>query len=79
VLKDEMMFTSRTFTGYAKEYKDVEKDFTEPGRVKINFNVLPESSGKIQDAFHEIGHFFHKSDYFIRLREMRDNMVDFRI
>ena len=80
VLKEEMMFTSRTFTGYANDYKDTEQDFIDSGKLKFNFNVHPEPSGKpLQDAFHEIGHFFHTSAYFKRLREMRDNMKGFMI
>ena len=80
VLKDEMMFTSRTFTGYAQDHKDAIQDFTDSGKLKINFNVHAEPSGKpLQDAFHEIGYYFHNSGYFKRLREMRDNMKGFMI
>ena len=80
VLKDEMMFTSRTFTGYANDYKDAIQDFTDSGKLKLNFNVHPEPSGKpLQDAFHEIGNYFHTSKYFKHLREMRDNMKGFMI
>lgn len=80
VLKDEMMFSSRTFTGIASDYDDMIKDFTDPGKLKINFNVHAEPSGKpLQDAFHEIGNFFHTSKYFKHLREMRDNMKEFMI
>ena len=80
VLKEEMMFTSRTFTGYANDYKDTEQDFIDSGKLKFNFNVHPEPSGKpLQDAFHEIGNYFHTSEYFKRLREMRDNMKGFMI
>ena len=39
VLKDEMEFTSRTFTGYAQDHKDAIQDFTDSGKLKINFNV----------------------------------------
>lgn len=80
VLKDEMMFTSRTFTGYASDYKDAIQDFTDSGKLKLNFNVHPDPSGKpLQDAFHEIGNYFHTSGYFKHLREMRDNMKRFMI
>jgi len=80
VLKDEMKFTSRTFTGYAQDHKDAIQDFTDSGKLKINFNVHAEPSGKpLQDAFHEIGYYFHNSGYFKRLREMRDNMKGFMI
>ena len=80
VLREEMMFTSRTFTNYANDHKDIEQDFTNPGKQKFNFNVHPEPSGRpLQDAFHEIGHYFHTSKYFKRLREMRDNMMGFKI
>ena len=80
VLKQEMMFTSRTFTGCANDYKNIEQDFRDSGKLKFNFNVHPEPSGKpLQDAFHEIGHYFHTSWYFKHLREMRDNMKGFMI
>jgi len=80
VLKEEMQFTSRTFTKYAQDHKDAIQDFTDSGKLKINFNVHAEPSGKpLQDAFHEIGYFFHNSKYFTRLREMRDNMKGFMI
>lgn len=80
VLREEMMFTSRTFTNYVNDHKDIEQDFINPGKQKFNFNVHPEPSGKpLQDAFHEIGHYFHTSKYFKRLREMRDNMMGFKI
>ena len=80
VLKDEMKFTSRTFTGYAQDHKDAIQDFTDSGKLKINFNVHAEPSGKpLQDAFHEIGYYFHNSGYFKHLREMRDNMKGFMI
>ena len=81
VMKDcNTTFTSRTFTNYAKEYKNVEEVFTGQDKLKINFNVHPEPSGKpLQDAFHEIGHFFHTSEYFKHLRDMRDNLAKFHI
>ena len=80
VLKEEMMFSSRTFTGIASDYNDMIEDFTDPSKLKINFNVHAEPSGKpLQDAFHEIGNFFHTSKYFKHLREMRDNMKGFMI
>jgi hypothetical protein len=80
VLKGEMKFTSRTFTGYAQDHKDAIQDFTDSGKLKINFNVHAEPSCKpLQDAFHEIGYYFHNSGYFKRLREMRDNMKGFMI
>ena len=80
VLKVEMMFTPRTFTNYANDYKDVEQDFIDPSRMKFNFNTHPEANGKpLHEAFQEIGHFFHTSGYFKRLREMRDNMKGFMI
>ena len=80
VLKEEMQFTSRTFTKYAQDHKDAIQDFTDPSKLKINFNVHAEPSGKpLQDAFHEIGNFFHTSKYFKHLREMRDNMKGFMI
>lgn len=80
VLKDEMAFSSRTFTGIASDNKEVIEDFIDSGKLKLNFNVHPEPSGKpLQDAFHEIGNFFHTSKYFKHLREMRDNMKGFMI
>ena len=80
VLKEEMQFTSRTFTKYAQDHKDAIQDFTDPSKLKIDFNYHPKSSGKpLQDAFHEIGYYFHTSKYFKHLREMRDNMKGFMI
>ena len=80
VLKEEMQFTSRTFTKYAQDHKDAIQDFTDPSKLKIDFNYHPKSSGKpLQDAFHEIGNFFHTSKYFKHLREIRDNMKGFMI
>ena len=80
VLKEEMQFTSRTFTKYAQDHKNAIQDFTDPSKLKIDFNYHPKPSGKpLQDAFHEIGNFFHTSKYFKHLREMRDNMKGFMI
>lgn len=79
VLKAEMQFTSRTLTNYANEYKNYENDFTSKDGLKFNFDAHPEPTGKIIDAFHEIGHFFHTSKYFTHLREMRDNLNTFKI
>ena len=80
VLKEEMMFSSRTFTGIASDYNDMIEDFTDPSKLKIDFDYHPKPSGKpLQDAFHEIGNFFHTSKYFKHLREMRDNMKGFMI
>ena len=80
VLKEEMQFTSRTFTKYAQDHKDAIQDFTDPSKLKIDFHYHPKPSGKpLQDAFHEIGNFFHTSKYFKHLREMRDNMKGFMI
>ena len=72
-------FTSRTFINYANDYKDYEEEFTKPGELGINFNVHPKSTGTFQDAFHEIGYYFHKSEYFEQLRDMRSNLGKFRI
>lgn len=80
VLKEEMQFTSRTFTKYAQDHKDAIQDFTDPSKLKIDFHYHPKPSGKpLQDAFHEIGYYFHNSKYFKHLREMRDNMKGFMI
>ena len=72
-------FTSRTFINYANDYKDYEEAFTNPDKLDINFNVHPKTTGTFQDAFHEIGYYFHKSEYFERLRDMRSNMGKFGI
>lgn len=83
VLRDENSFTDKTFNNYAKSYEDREQDFTNPDIIKINFNILPDTNkNKTQqliNAFQEIGHFFHKSDYFSNLREIRDQMNKFDI
>lgn len=72
-------FTSRTFINYANDYKDHEEAFTNPDKLDINFNVHPKTTGTFQDAFHEIGYYFHKSEYFERLRDMRSNLGKFGI
>ena len=72
-------FTSRTFINYANDYKDYEEAFTNPDKLDINFNVHPKTTGTFQDAFHEIGYYFHKSEYFERLRDMRSNLGKFGI
>ena len=72
-------FTSRTFINYANDYKDYEEAFTKPGKLDIDFSVHPKSTGTFQDAFHEIGYHFHKSEYFQRLRDMRSNLGGFLI
>lgn len=72
-------FTSRTFRNYSDAYKDYKEAFTNPDKLDINFNVHPKSTGTFQDAFHEIGYYFHKSEYFERLRYMRSNLGDFLI
>ena len=72
-------FTSRTFINYDKEYKDYEEAFINPDKLYINFNVHPKTTGSFQDAFHEIGYYFHKSEYFEQLRDMRSNLGKFRI
>lgn len=80
VLKEEMQFTSRTFTKYAQDHKNAIQDFTDPSKLKIDFDYHPKPSGKpLQDAFHEIGYYFHNSKYFKHLREIRDNMKGFMI
>jgi len=80
VLSKEVMFSSRTFTNYANEYKDYEELFTSPAGHRFNFSARPEPSAKpLMDAFHEIGHYFHTSDYFIHLRVLRDNLAKFNL
>ena len=81
VLKDwKVTFTSRTFTNYAEAYKNVKEDFTEKDGLKIDFSVLPKQDKNfLQNAFHEIGHFFHTSEYFTHLRDMRYNLNEFKI
>ena len=81
VLKDwKVTFTSRTFTNYAEAYKNVKEDFTKKDGLKIDFSVLPKQDKNfLQNAFHEIGHFFHTSEYFTHLRDMRYNLNEFKI
>lgn len=81
VLKErEKTFTSRTFTNCANDYKKDELDFTEPDRLKIDFRTHPTSNTKpLLAAFHEIGNFFHMSDYFAHLRALQENMAKFRL
>lgn len=79
VFGEEEKFSVKTFNNNANELADVEQDFTEHGRLKIDFNVRPNPSGKpVQDAFHEIGYAFHHSHYFEELRKLRKRMEDFK-
>jgi hypothetical protein len=81
VLRAEKAFTDKTFNNYAKNYEKREKDFTDPDQLSINFRVKPMPDTKnpkpLLYAFQEIGHFFHKSDYFADLRKVREQMIDF--
>jgi len=71
-------FTVKTFNNYAKDYEN--KGFTSTEQLKINFLTRPDSSSqRLEDAFHEVGHFFHVSDYFKELKEIRKNMNGFQI
>ncbi len=72
-------FTAKTFNNYANEYKRVEEAFTNVTQLSINFEKHPTTSGRLQDAFQEIGHTFHKSSYFEELREMRRHVDEWGI
>lgn len=73
-------FTSRTFTNYANEYNKVELEFTRQDKLEIDFSVLPKQDSKhLQNAFHEVGHYFHTSQYFEDLRAIRDYLAKFKI
>ena len=75
-----LKFTTKTFNNYANEYQNYEEDFTNPHKLSINFKVHPEPSGQpLQNAFHEIGNFFHSSDYFEYLRKVKNNMEKFQL
>lgn len=72
-------FTAKTFNNYANEYKYVEEAFTNVTQLSIDFSKHPTPSGKLQDAFQEIGHVFYKSPYFDELRELRKCMDNWKI
>lgn len=80
VLMDwDTKFTPKTFNNYAKENEEAEKEFTSKERLKIDFSHPPTQSDArpLLKSFHEIGNFFHHSDYFIQLRDMRKHLNDF--
>lgn len=81
VFPEESKFTARTFNNYANDpnFVRVEEEFTSTTKLKINFRVHPEPSGKLLDAFHEVGWNFHNSAYFEELREMRKYIDEFKI
>lgn len=81
VFEDESRFTAKTFNNYANEtnYKRTDEDFTNAARLSINFKVHPTRKGTLQDAFHEVGYFFHNSPYFDELRKIQKNVIGFGI
>lgn len=81
VFTDESKFTARTFNNYANDpgFEKVKEGFTNPEKLKINFNHHPEPTGTLQDVFHEIGWNFHHSPYFCELRKQKKNINDFQI
>lgn len=82
VFEDESKFSVKTFNNYANDprFVNVEKDFTNPERLGINFRVHPAPCGNtLQEAFHEIGWAFHRSEFFEELREQRKHLETFRI
>ena len=74
VFDGEDRFTAKTFNNYANKYEDVEGNFTHADWLPIDFETRPKTSGKIQDAFHEIGYIFHNSQYFKQLKKQQDRM-----
>lgn len=67
-------FTVRTFNNYANQCENVKENLTHADRQPIDFNTHRETSGQLQDAFHEIGSAFQRSQYFQQLREQRNKM-----
>ena len=81
VFADESRFTAKTFNNYAnnKNYKKVEPFFTDEELLRINFKTHPTPDGTLKDFFHEIGYLFYNSPYFGELRDMRNNIDNFKI
>ena len=79
VFGNEERFTAKTFNNYANEYKYAEEAFTNVTQLSIDFSRHPTPSGKLLDAFQEIGHVFQKSPYFDELRELRKCMDNWKI
>ena len=92
VFEGEPRFTAKTFNNYAnnEQYKELDlllnrmdsqapRSQKEKGEPGINFKYLPEATGKLQDAFQVIGHFFHNSPYFDELRKIQENVAKFKI
>ena len=76
----EKTFTPRTFTNCANDHKEERRSFDDPEKLHIDFDIHPKaSSNQVRDAFHEIGNFFHTSDYFTHLRTLQTNMAKFRL
>ena len=80
VLMDwDTKFTPKTFNNYAKENEEAELEFTSKKRLEIDFSHPPTQSDArpFLKSFHEIGNFFHRSEYFEQLRTMRKHLNDF--
>lgn len=74
VFDGEERFNPKTFNNNANKYQDVEGNFTHADWLPIDFEIRPKTSGKVQDAFHEIGYIFHNSQYFKQLKKQQDRM-----
>ena len=81
VFPEGSKFTARTFNNYANDpnYVNAKDGFIDSEKLEINFKKHPKPSGKLIDVFHEVGYNFHNSPYFDELREMRDNINNFKI
>lgn len=80
VLRDETRFSVKTFNNYAHIYENDEEEFIDKDLLPINFKMHPDKSNRPHlDAFHEIGYFFYKSNYFKKLRDIKNCVKDFDI
>lgn len=78
VLRDETRFSVKTFNNAVDKFKEDEDDFTDKDRLTINFKMHPDKSERPHlDAFHEVGYFFYCSDYFKKLRNIRNQINEF--
>ena len=82
VFAGEEKFTVKTFNNYANRdvFQTVEPLLTDSEKFKTNFRFHPQPKGEpIKEAFQEIGWAFQHSEYFLKLKEQRKNILSFEI
>ena len=81
VFTNNQQFTVKTFNNFAiaPNYAKEAEGFKSEKKKKIDFSTRPQPNGTLIGAFQEIGWNFHYSKYFDELRELRNNLNNFRI